>query len=49
MSLYFSRLTLNPAPSSRALIQLLNPEDASAAADTHHRLIWTAFSDARER
>jgi len=49
MSLYFSRLTLNPAPSARALIQLLNPKDASAAADAHHRLIWTAFSDAKDR
>lgn len=49
MSLYFSRLTLNPAPSARALIQLLNPEDTSAAADAHHRLIWTAFSDAKDR
>jgi len=49
MSLYFSRLTLNPAPSSRALIQLLNPENESAAADAHHRLIWTAFSDAKDR
>lgn len=49
MSLYFSRLTLNPAPSSRALIQLLNPENANAAADAHHRLIWTAFSDAKGR
>ena len=49
MSLYFSRLTLSPAPSARALIQLINPEAASAAADAHHRLIWTAFSDARDR
>ncbi len=49
MSLYFSRLTLNPAPSARALIQLINPEAASDAADAHHRLIWTAFSDAKDR
>lgn len=49
MSLYLSRLTLNPAPSARAMIQLINPEAASAAADAHHRLIWTAFSDARDR
>jgi CRISPR system Cascade subunit CasE len=49
MSLYFSRLTLNPAPSARALIQMLNPKDANAAADAHHRLIWTAFSDAKDR
>jgi len=49
MSLYLSRLTLNPAPSARAMIQLINPEAASAAADAHHRLIWTAFSDAKDR
>ncbi len=49
MSLYLSRLTLNPAPSARALIQLLNPEESGSAADAHHRLIWTAFSDARDR
>lgn len=49
MSLYFSRLTLNPAASARALIQLVNPTDANAAADAHHRLIWTVFSDATER
>lgn len=49
MSLYFSRLTLSPAPSARALIQLINPENASTAADAHHRLIWTAFSDAKDR
>jgi len=49
MNLYFSRLTLNPAPSAHALIQMLNPKDANAAADAHHRLIWTAFSDAKDR
>jgi len=49
MSLYFSRLSLNPAPSARAMIQLINPETANAAADAHHRLIWTAFSDAKDR
>ena len=49
MSLYLSSLTLNAAPSARALIQLLNPENANAAADAHHRLIWTAFSDAKDR
>ena len=49
MSLYLSSLTLNAAPSARALIQLLNPENANAAADAHHRLIWTAFSDAKHR
>jgi len=49
MSLYFSRLTLNSAPSTRALIQLVNPQGTSVAADAHHRLIWTAFSDAKDR
>lgn len=49
MSLYFSRLTLNPDPSTRALAQLLNPHGVSDKADAHHRLIWTVFSDGTDR
>ncbi len=49
MSLYLSRLTLNPDPSTRALAELLNPADESARADAHHRLIWTVFSDGTAR
>ena len=51
MSRYLSRLTLNTAASARALMPLLNPDDKAQAADAHHRLIWSVFSDshARER
>ncbi|WP_457647255.1 type I-E CRISPR-associated protein Cas6/Cse3/CasE [Profundibacter sp.] len=49
MSLYFSRLTLNPDPSTRALAQLLNPRDESKKVDAHHRLVWTVFSDGTAR
>ena len=51
MSMYLSRLTLNSAASAKALMPLLNPCDPSQAANAHHRLVWSVFSDsyARER
>jgi len=49
MSLYLSRLTLNVDAPSRALIPLLNPSDKELAADSHHRLIWSLFSDSVTR
>ncbi|WP_101069143.1 type I-E CRISPR-associated protein Cas6/Cse3/CasE [Roseovarius salinarum] len=49
MTLYLSRLKLNPDPSTSALAQLLNPRDAAQQADAHHRLIWTVFSDGTDR
>ena len=51
MTLYLSRLTLNNAASAKALMPLLNPSEPAMAADAHHRLIWSVFSDshARER
>ena len=51
MTLYLSRLTLNRAASSSALMPLLNPHDSAKRTDAHHRLIWSVFSDsaARER
>ncbi len=51
MTLYLSRLTLNRTASAKALMPLLNPEDHNSAADAHHRLVWSVFSDgpARER
>ena len=49
MSQYFSRLTLNSAASARALLPLLNPCDPTQAADAHHRLIWSVFSDSHAR
>ena len=49
MSLYLSRLTLNTAASARALMPLLNPCKPTQAADAHHRLIWSVFSDSHAR
>ena len=49
MTLYLSRLTLDRRAPSRALAPLLDPEDRHRAADAHHRLIWTAFSDGEDR
>ena len=49
MKLYFSRLTLNRAASAAALMPLLNPREPGLAADAHHRLIWTVFSDGKDR
>lgn len=49
MSLYLSRLTLNMHAPARALAGLLNPADADARADAHHRLIWTLFGDGKDR
>ena len=49
MSLYLSRLTLNSAAPASALMPLLNPCDPTQAADAHHRLIWSVFSDSRAR
>ena len=49
MTLYLSRLTLNGAASARALMPLLNPSDPAIAADAHHRLIWSVFSDSGAR
>ena len=49
MTLHFSRLTLNRAAPAWALAPLLDPQDRNRAADAHHRLIWTAFSDGADR
>lgn len=49
MTLYLSRLSLNSEASARALAPLLNPSDPSLAADAHHRLIWSVFSDSHAR
>lgn len=49
MTLYLSRLALNRAASARSLIRLLNPADPAMAADAHHRLIWSVFSDSHAR
>lgn len=51
MTLYFSRLTLKRTAPAAALMPLLDPPEPSQAADAHHRLMWSVFSDgaARER
>ena len=49
MSLYFSRLSLNRNAPTQALSKLLDPEDYNSRADAHHQLIWTLFSDSKDR
>ena len=49
MTLYLSRLTLRRDPPNDALKALLDPDDAGRRADAHHRLLWTLFSDGRDR
>lgn len=49
MTLYFSRLTLNRFAPAQALRSLIDPSDPNRAADAHHKLMWTVFSDARDR
>ena len=33
----------------KPLSKLLDPEDYNTRADAHHQLIWTVFSDSRDR
>lgn len=49
MKVYLSRLTLRQDPPTKALMPLLNPREPGAAANAHHRLIWSVFSDGAER
>lgn len=49
MRLFLSRLTLNRNAPTAALIPLLSPREPGLAADAHHRLIWTVFSDGTKR
>lgn len=51
MTLYLSRLTLKRTAPTAALMPLLDPPEPGQAADAHHRLMWSVFSDgaARER
>lgn len=49
MTLYFSRLELDRSAPTAALIPLLNPENSVRAADAHHRLLWSVFSDGKKR
>ena len=47
--LYLSRLRLNHDAPAAALSALLDPDDRALALDAHHRLLWTLFSDGRDR
>ena len=49
MTLYLSRLRLNRSAPAAALMPLLNPSAPGQAADAHHRLIWSVFSDGKDR
>ena len=49
MTLFLSRLTLNRDAAAAALMPLLNPREPGQAADAHHRLMWSVFSDSAER
>ena len=49
MTLYLSRLTLNREAPAAALLPLLNPGEPGAAADAHHRLMWSVFADSSDR
>ena len=49
MTLYLSRLALNRAAPTAALLPLLNPTEAGSAADAHHRLVWSVFGDRQSR
>ena len=49
MTLYLSRLTLNRSAPAAALMPLLNPSAPRQAADAHHRLIWSVYSDGKDR
>ena len=49
MTLYLSRLRLNRSAPAATLMPLLNPSAPGQAADAHHRLIWSVFSDGKDR
>ena len=49
MTLFFSRLTLRRTPPTAALTALLDPPEPGQAADAHHRLMWSVFSDGASR
>lgn len=49
MTLYFSRLTLKRTAPTAALMPLLDPPEPGQAADAHHRLMWSVFSDDADR
>ena len=48
-SLYLSRATLNRDASTNTLAALLDPNDANATLDAHHKLLWSLFADSSDR
>ena len=46
MSLYLTRAELDRAAGTAALMPLLDPRAEDAAADAHHRLMWSLFPGA---
>lgn len=49
MTMHLAKFELNRHAPTRALSGILNPVDASRAADVQHNLIWTLFGDTEER
>lgn len=49
MTLHLSRLRLRKNPPTQALSALLDPDERGKAADAHHRLIWSVFTDRPDR
>lgn len=49
MTMHLAKFELNRHAPTRALAGILNPADASRAADVQHNLIWTLFGDTEER
>jgi len=47
--LFLSRVEIDTDAPTRALSDLIDPDDSGAALEAHHRLIWTLFGDRRER
>jgi len=47
--MFLSRLTLKITPSTRSLSALLDPAQRGEAMDAHHRVIWSAFTEASDQ
>lgn len=45
MTLYLSRFSLNRRSPLVGLASLINPSDPNAAADAHHKLVWSLFGN----
>jgi len=47
--LYLSQAKLNRDASTDTLAALLDPNDANATLDAHHKLLWSLFADSPDR